>query len=161
MSTSYFTRSNGVISMYALTTRGASAPGSRPCQGGGREREKGRSGKERRLYRRGSRFEVRVSNEERKKKGRAPFSLLRSRLEPRTSSAYACGSFGASVPLFSLGFTVERTTMNLLSTSNQNGAPRQTANAGSSQPKMVRPPAWLTLRTQHSCQQRSKSLTLR
>src|ERR1700754_957207 len=32
--------SNGVISMYALTMRGASAPMSRPCQGCGRQREK-------------------------------------------------------------------------------------------------------------------------
>src|SRR5215471_2588005 len=32
-------RSNGVISMYAFTMRGAFSPGSRPCQGCGRQRE--------------------------------------------------------------------------------------------------------------------------
>src|SRR5437764_1258575 len=79
----------------------------------------------------------------------------------RFAQDWTVGSFGASVPLFSFGLTVERTTMNLFSTSNQNGAPRQTANAVRSQPKMVRPPAPLMLRTQHSCQQRSAIFSLR
>jgi hypothetical protein len=35
-----------------------------------------------------------------------------------------------------LGFTVERTAMNRWSTSNQNGAPSEMANAVSSQPGM-------------------------
>src|SRR5437588_12171416 len=43
-------------------------------------------------------------------------------------------SFDGSSGLFSFGFTVERTTMNLFSRSNQNGAPRETAKAVSSHP---------------------------
>ena len=42
--------------------------------------------------------------------------------------------FGFSSWLFSFGFTVERTTMNLLSMSNQKGAPSEMANAVMSQP---------------------------
>src|SRR5688572_23804846 len=38
LSTSYFIRSNGVISMKALSTCGGSGPTSRPCQGWGRKR---------------------------------------------------------------------------------------------------------------------------
>src|SRR5947207_14639175 len=73
----------------------------------------------------------------------------------------ACGSFGASVPLFSLGLTVERTTMNLFSTSNQNGAPRQTANAVSSHPKIVSPPAPVRLYFQQPRQQGSRNFSCR
>src|SRR6266566_9260337 len=40
-----------------------------------------------------------------------------------------CRSSDASSGLFSCGFTVERMTMNLFKTSNQNGAPRVTASA--------------------------------
>lgn len=43
-------------------------------------------------------------------------------------------SFDFSSPLFSLGLTVERTTMNLFSTSNQNGAPSMMARMVTSQP---------------------------
>src|SRR5205814_4320894 len=43
-------------------------------------------------------------------------------------------SFDFSSGLFSFGFTVERTTINLFSMSNQNGAPSEIANAVNSQP---------------------------
>ena len=44
------------------------------------------------------------------------------------------GSFEPSSLLFSLGFTVDRTTMTLFSMSNQKGAPREIARAVMSHP---------------------------
>src|SRR5207302_11358981 len=46
-------------------------------------------------------------------------------------------SFDFSSGLFSFGLTVERTTMNLFSMSNQKGAPREIARAVSNQPRKL------------------------
>ena len=53
------------------------------------------------------------------------------------AEALSLGSWRSSEDssgLFSWGFTVDRTTINLLSTSNQKGAPSITANAVTRQP---------------------------
>src|SRR5437879_13397507 len=47
-------------------------------------------------------------------------------------------SFDGSSGLFSFGLTVERTTMNLFSMSNQNGAPSESARAVTSQPTILK-----------------------
>src|ERR1041384_4018534 len=52
-------------------------------------------------------------------------------------------SFDASSGLFSFGFTVARTTINLFSMSNQNGAPSESAKAVINQPRILIP---------HACQ---------
>ena len=59
----------------------------------------------------------------------------RSQRLHRALSARSVQSFDFSSGLFSFGFTVERTTMNLLSMSNQKGAPREIARAVSNQPR--------------------------
>src|SRR6478609_3898951 len=51
-----------------------------------------------------------------------------------TGAGGPCRSSENSSGLFSRGFTVERMTITLLSTSNQNGAPRVAANAVSNHP---------------------------
>src|SRR3954469_1616409 len=67
----------------------------------------------------------------------APTACVFAPTSPFAVAAFAallCGSFDDSSGLFSCGFTVERTTMNLFRMSNQNGAPSVAAFAVMIQP---------------------------